>query len=729
MKDTVSFFFLGTDCHRSKYEDVLTAFHQAAASSAKETGSKVATHLFDGVGSEPNPTCKDHPTPGRYVYDAVKKIKVKTTNEILSGIKDLMKLVTGRLMGDGMDDLLFEAILYLQQLIAENGGDMPKTVNLHGYSRGADTCVRLANLLDNLYPDVKVNLFLVDHVPGAGRADDPNSYIIPKNVQRLDAAVMLHEYKPGFDPQDRNRYVFASPHTTKVAIKVYPGWHGKAVLLTPEERTNHVPKLLHDDLYRFSQETGSLAMTAPVPPYKVVMNDNWTDFKEREAKVLTAEERFKYYNEMRDCWWLYSKGTALNTRKVLKNHMLYSQDHRLFVNQEHGELFQGLYPNLYQWFYEGKPVVDETELRSELKRMNQDHGEFYKKFCKINKISAIGPLPSPRKVTLYFRRPLGATLVDDERSFLEQAIISVTNYEKHLKETNSEVIKFALDYLHQWLNKTANKDDESATPILKEKIREVILFLKNHDEQKSYLYCQLRKVCHSFEYIDRVSDLLAAHLENNRTLHLEQREYIARLKEELNAIKNDRGLNYIEKMKAAKSKVNSLSLNLQNQNHKEFTYNLFAKSFFITDKYTLPTLLKSLNKLNAPGFSEISLASNIAKKFEAYYLRNIFWNAVHGLLSHIINLPPFFSSKKSILAHHISSELSELNETGHGNDLARISKILAQGQMDLHENYKKERRQSLGEFDKIMIQAHGQLNLEVNAFPFTDVNPEIHQNL
>ncbi|WP_392538642.1 DUF5621 domain-containing protein [Legionella sp. 227] len=726
MKDTVSFFFLGTDCHRSKYQDVLTAFHNAAAA-AEKAGAKVATHLFDGVGSEPDPTCTDHPTPGRYIYDAVQKAKVKASDEILSGVKDLMQLVTGRLLGDGMDEQLFEATLFLRQLILDNGGEMPKTVNLHGYSRGADACVRLANLLDNLYPDVKVNLFLVDHVPGAGRADDPNSYIIPKNVQRLEAAVMLHEYKPGFDPQDRSRYVFASPHTTKVAIKVYPGWHGKAMLLTPEEKTNHVPKLLHDDLYRFCQETGSLAKNALRPPYKMVMNNQWTEFKDIPAESLSRQKRFEYYNEMRDCWWLYSKGTAFHARRVLSHHRHYSQDHRLFVNQEHGELFQELYPKLYQWFYEGK-TIDATDVRTELNQLRKEHEEFYQKFCKINHIKEKSPLPQPRKVTLYFRRPLGATLVDDERSFLEQAIISVTNYEKHLKENNSVPIKFALDRLQNCLDKTANMDDKGATPILKNELMRVVLFLKNYNQQESYLYRQLRKVCHSFQYIDEVIDLLNAHLDNNRTLHPAQRDYITDLKTELNAIKDDPKLNYMEKMKLAKSKVSSLSLHLQSSDDQEFRYNLSAENFFTNEKYTIPILLKSLNKLNAPGFSEMSVASDIAKKFEAYYLRNQFWDAVHKLLSNVITLPPFFSSKKSELAHNIYLGLRELDEAGHGNELGQISKILAQGQKELHENYREEGKPFLGEFDKIMIQAHGQLNLEINAFPFTDVNPEIPQN-
>ncbi|MCW8385140.1 DUF5621 domain-containing protein [Fluoribacter dumoffii] len=734
MKDTVSFFFLGTDCHRSNYQDAMTVFHNAVASNANKADSTVATHLFDGVGSVPDPTCAEHPTPGRYVYDPVSNRKVRVTDEILAGIKDTMKGLTGRLLGDGMDDLLFEATLFLQQIINNNNGEMPKTVNLHGYSRGADACVRLANLLDTLYPDVKVNLFLVDHVPGPGRANDPNSYTIPRNVQRLDTALMLHEYKPGFDPQDRNRYVFASPHTTKVSIKVYPGWHGKAMLLTPNEETNHVPKLLHDDFYRFCRETDSLDASAPIPSQKIVMDSNWKDFQDKEGKELTPQERFEHYNEMQSSWWFYSKGTALNTRTILTNYKHYTQDPRLFVNQEHGELFEKLYPNIYKRFYGGEQVT-ETIVRAELDKLKSENEGFYNKLCHVHKITA-GPLPAPRKVVHYFRRPLGATLIDDERSFLEQAIITVINYEKHLKENNSETIKFAVRSLEESLEETESLTDAEAIPNLKRKIQLVSKFLEVREHQKSYLYGQLDKVCHTFEYIDKVQSLLNSYLEHS-SLHLKQKELIQHVLEELDAIKDDTNLNYMERMKAAKSKVMGLSLALQvSSDHDDvFMHDTMrtAYYYFSKEKHTLPNLLRSINELNAPGYSETSVAKDIAKKFEGYYKLNTFLENVHRVLSTVIELPRFTLPKKTKLAFVIYNRLNALDTQGHGNDLNEISKILAQGQQDLHKKYQKHYPKSgkiaTGTFDKIMVQAQGQLNREAHAFLVTDVKQEVRPNI
>ncbi|CDZ76509.1 hypothetical protein BN59_00779 [Legionella massiliensis] len=728
MKETVSFFFLGTACHHSSYQDALTVFHKAAALNANKPGSKVAVHLFDGVGSDPGELADIHPTPGRYLYDAVNNLKLKVEDGILESVRDLMQQVTGCLAGDGMDDLLFEATLFLEQLIRENNGVMPKTVNLHGYSRGADSCVRLANLLDSLYPDVKVNLFLVDHVPGPWRADDPNSYVIPKNVQRIDAAVMLHENTPCFAPQDRSRYVFTSPHTTKVAIKVYPGGHGQAMLLTPEQETNHVAKLAHDDFYRFCQETGSLSERDPIPPYKV--RHTWTSYSDEPAEVLTKEQRFEYYNEMQESWLLYSKSSAINPRNVLSNHQHYSQDHRLFVNQEHGELFMELFPNLYQWFYEGIKV-DRKRLLKELAILEHSNSKFYEKFCKVNDIQPDSLLPRPRKRRTYFRRQLGKTLVDDERSFLEQAIISVTNYETHHNEKNCETIAFAIRRLQAFLEHTAEQDDKYTCLYLKQKIANIVRYLAICDKKDTYLYRQLSKVCHSFQYIDRIIGVLEGHLKNNRELHLEQQNYIERLIEKLLAIKDDDGLNYMDKLKVAKSTVNSLSLHLQDpEDYRVLSYNLMSRSLYpINGKYTFPSLLKSLNELNSPGYSEASIASNIAKKFEAYYLRNMFWDSIHKLLSHIINIPPFFSEKKSDLAQEIYQALHKLDENGLGNDLTEVSKVLADRQKKVHEDYRANGKQVLGDFDKIMIEANGQLNMEINAFPFKETDGDIHREL
>lgn len=711
----VSLFFLGTNCHRSTYQDALTNFYRAA----KKNGT--TARLFDGVGSNPEHLSDKHPTPGQYVYNVESNKKEKINSKISQGISDLMKRLTGCLAGDGMDELLFESVLYLENLIKENGGKMPETVNLHGFSRGADACVRLANLLDTMYPEVKVNLFLIDQVPGPGRRDDPSSYTIPKNVQKVEYLNMLHEYTPGFDPQDRNRYVLASPHTTKVSGKVYPGWHGKAMLLSPDEKTNHVPRLLHDDFFRFAKETGSLPEDALIPPYKVM--HSWTEYEDKAAYVLSPADRLHEYNEMQENWWFYSKGTKLNVRDVLNEHAYYSQDHQLFVNQEHGELFKRFYPNLFDRFLAGNNVPEEDVIK-ELDLLNEEASAFHEKFCKICSIKKGEPLPEARKAGSHFHSPLGDPVVKDELTFLKHSIMSIINYNLHHIKENTMDTRIAMKWLKSALMKAENMDSEKLSILsLHGAIRSVAEFLGHSKSATGYMAQQLKKLSVGpKELIEACDKLLEEHITNNPELHSEQKDYMKQVREELQEIKNDDSLSYFQKQKTVRSVISSAAMNLQNfqMDDSVLAHNLLGAVYH--EKSNLPTfsqLITTLNTLSAPGYSQISLACDIGKEFEAYYTRNLFWNTVNKILSAIIpiTLPPFVSPEKSDLAKKIYEELEALDKAGQGNNLTAVSRILTTGQQSLQGIYINSKVLAKGEFDKIMDKSQGKLNSEISEFP------------
>ncbi|MCL9683498.1 DUF5621 domain-containing protein [Legionella maioricensis] len=717
----VSLFFLGTNCHRSSYQDALTNFYKAA----KKNGT--AARLFDGVGSDPEHLSDKHPTPGQYVYDAEENIKKKISSKISQGVSDLMKRLTGCLAGDGMDDLLFESILYLENLIKNNGGKMPETVNLHGFSRGADACLRLANLLDTMYPEVKVNLFLIDQVPGPGRGDHPSSYTIPKNVQRFESVLMLHEYTPGFDPQDRNHYVLASPHTTKVSTKVYPGWHGKAMLLSTDKKTNHVPRLLHDDFFRFAKETGSLPQDALIPPYKIMKT--WTEYDDEIAHVLSPADRFHEYNQMQENWWFYAKGTQLNTRDVLTEHKYYSQDHQLFVNQEHGELFQKFYPNLFDRFLNGKKVPEE-EVIKELGSLDEETPEFYERFCRICSIKEGQPLPEPRNAAFHFHTPLGDTPVKDELTFLKHSITAIINYSLYHSQEDTLDTKIATKWLKEILDKAHQMEPEQATQSLHKAIYAVTQYLSSGENPTGYMALQLKKLSQTPERLVQAADkFLEEHYNSNPELHPKQQKYIVKVRQELQEIKDSEHLDYFQKLKEVKSILSNTADHLQQLQMNDdsvISINFLAEAYHKRSK--LPTfnqLITGLNALSAPGYAETSLASDIGKDFEAYYKRNLFWNSVNKILSAImpISIPPFVSSEKSDLAHRIYTKLGELDKSGQGNNLTEISKVLTEGQKGLHEIYVSNKALSKGEFDKTMEKSQGKLNSEISVLPLESIHP------
>ncbi|WED43862.1 DUF5621 domain-containing protein [Legionella cardiaca] len=722
--DIVSFFFLGTAHHRATRQDVLTSFYDLI----KKSGG--ATHLFDGVGSSPQHLGTEHPMPGRYVYDPTTDTKLIPRDESLTGVRELMKKLTGVTAGDGMDELLFEGIQYLENLIKNNHGVMPKTVNLHGYSRGADACVRLANLLDSLYPDVEVNLFLIDHVPGPGRADDPASYTIPANVKRLQSTIMLHEYTPGFAPQDKVRYVFANPTSTKASIQVYPGSHGTATRLTSNQKTNDVPILLHDSLLRFARETGSLPDDSAVPTLKVLTKG--TAYEEREATSLSDIERFHYYNQVKKNWRYYCAVGNLSSfhsaglvshRKVLTEHIHYSENHHLFINQEHGELFQRFYPALYDWFLlnHSNPTVTSDDVIRELEILAQQEPDFHNNFCHICQIE---DLENPQPCAMRQRKLVSSNkpLVHDELSYLQHSLTSIINYQLHHMGSDTPPLLFAMNQLNKALydaEKCAKSSD--AIRVLRQGIFLATSFLEVRAQQESYLYQQLLKLnINADEYIISIQTLLRENLTHNEQLDSDERQFLTRVIEILDELAADNQMDKLYKLQQARTVVKETSIKLQYPTNEEtLVRNIIAsayESFNAPKQFSRQKFISSLNELSTPGFSDKNIANDLAKQFNSYHQRTVFWYAVKKFLSDILSIevPIPLSVRKANIAAEMRGELQTLHKQGQGNDLVAVSKILAKGQHALQTIYLHHKGIHKGELDKIFDKSLGIVRAEID---------------
>src|SRR3546814_9330925 len=110
-ENVVSLFFLGTACHRSSYQDALTHFFKIISE------NNTAARLFDGVGSSadnPEETAKN-PPPGQYIYNPENDEKKCVTGKILQSIRNFMHKLQGLLVGEGMDEQLFEALIYIEE--------------------------------------------------------------------------------------------------------------------------------------------------------------------------------------------------------------------------------------------------------------------------------------------------------------------------------------------------------------------------------------------------------------------------------------------------------------------------------------------------------------------------------------------------------------------------------------------------------------------------------------
>jgi hypothetical protein len=451
----------------------------------------------------------------------------------------------------------------------------------------------------------------------------------------------------------------------------------------------------------------------------------WTEYTEQDAYVLGPEGRFNEYNQMQRNWWFYAKGTQLNKRDVLSEHQHYSQDHQLFVNQEHGELFQKLYPALYDRFLNhDSQKISEDIIKEQLEVLEELSPEFYEKFCKICSIKEGEPWPAPREVSLRVYTPLGEIAVKDELSFLKHSITAIINYSLYHSKENTLDTKIGAKWLKDVLEKTKAMEPEQAIQDLCKAIYTVAQYLSHGENPAGYMALQLRKLSQTPEMLIEAADrLLEEHYNRNIELHPEQQKYIVKVRQELQEIKDSTELDYFQKLKEVKSIISNTASHLQQSQMDDdsvIAHNYFAKVYHANS--SLPTfdqLITGLNNLSAPGYAETSLAANIGKDFEAYYKRNLFWNSVNKILSAImpISLPPFVSAQKSDLAEKIYKQLGELDKAGQGNNLFEVSKVLTEGQKKLKDIYVVNNALVKGEFDKVMEKSQGKLNVELSIMP------------
>jgi hypothetical protein len=121
---------------------------------------------------------------------------------------------SGRLFGIGWDDNVARAADMVQGLVFDHGRK-PLCINMVGWSRGAVTCLRIANLLfDVFHYEIPLNILAADPVPGGKNLRSPDMVTIPPNVRNYLAIIALDDDRANFQPTDRDEMVCLAPPTT-----------------------------------------------------------------------------------------------------------------------------------------------------------------------------------------------------------------------------------------------------------------------------------------------------------------------------------------------------------------------------------------------------------------------------------------------------------------------------------------------------------------------------------
>jgi hypothetical protein len=224
--------------------------------------------------------------------------------------------------------------------------DLPRTINMVGWSRGAITCFMIAHALfeEPRTSGIEVNIFAFDPVPGPGNFDDPNKITLPANVKRYSAVVQEDERRKIFRPvltkadEARGR---------KTRFYYMPGGHSTAVFRSKSEVGLISAYLVH----RFLEKHG----TRLENPIRLSARD----LCELYAKVRMDIEKYQGMG-----------GGILQIlgrqRRNLANRF---QDTSYFINDHHANQFRKTFPQIWSALEHGVSKFEATAFERAMKML------------------------------------------------------------------------------------------------------------------------------------------------------------------------------------------------------------------------------------------------------------------------------------------------------------------------------------------------------------------------
>lgn len=253
----------------------------------------------------------------------------------------------GLAFGEGMDDNIRHAMAAMANKWPDLNGH---TVNMVGWSRGAVTCIRMANWIQEFFgKGVSVNIFAVDPVAGGDLGEEvADTYTIPSVVKHFVGLICMDDKRGGFKPQDIRRLKLENPQGTQLALLPMPGSHDTPVKLGKDPDFAEVAEVSRYIAYKFLKDRG-------------------TSFRDQETVYGAAQLAERYAS---------TKGKAAGYGKLGKRgigkaamggiirrdvhtdlHRYISGHTAYFVNEHHVECFKAAFPSIHALFFSASPPV------------------------------------------------------------------------------------------------------------------------------------------------------------------------------------------------------------------------------------------------------------------------------------------------------------------------------------------------------------------------------------
>ncbi|MCF6776559.1 hypothetical protein L3V83_08245 [Thiotrichales bacterium 19X7-9] len=246
-------FVHGTNFHERK-EGAENELINLMARAAEGQGRYIE---LSGPGSE-----GPHGIPGTKEYkavmfdgDAEKTVRDPSRIFAPTGLKATAEArAKGLLHGvEGMDANVKIFLQSLKQL-----KPLPETVNLTGWSRGAVTCIMIANALNRHYPDIKVNMLLVDPVPGGLTTVRDDMRTISRNVKNVTLINAMDEGRFSFQALTKN-LLLVEPRTVLESLNQInlPGTHSSIVNPQGSDSAEIIGGYVRHHSFKFMQAFGT----------------------------------------------------------------------------------------------------------------------------------------------------------------------------------------------------------------------------------------------------------------------------------------------------------------------------------------------------------------------------------------------------------------------------------------------------------------------------------------
>ena len=282
--------------------------------------------------------------------------------------------------GSGVQDNVQRFMVLMNYLARRN--DLPKTINMVGWSRGAVTCIRMAyelfycNTFDGM--SIPINIFAVDPVAGGSADSEVQGSILCANVKNYFCMLAVNERRSTFAVKWADTLEVMNDNVTSVCYLNFPG--------------------IHSDVAKYSGETGIVTFDlcakflrtfgTIVPDHADWLSNNhrllqcYFNMVLKEKRIGTTIYLEDEKTERPTGW--KDKNTSFKDRLMskgrFKNRNIDTSrgvsDNEVFVNVHHELLFKGAYPALYnlifksfgmdklQWIEEFDSPLHQPALRS-----------------------------------------------------------------------------------------------------------------------------------------------------------------------------------------------------------------------------------------------------------------------------------------------------------------------------------------------------------------------------